>query len=175
MAPSGWGGVTRFTPVSQRRRAPSGLSLRSLRRPVGTMVRRAVLAFFGQSPRLGPIVARVERPLFDLVLAHTGARLSSAAALADAFAEGRKKGRGDTGDEQPDPVDPSHFTIDYDLNGVRHTVDGWLVEAAALHCDLDAATVDHQHRLRRRLEQPRSRLRPEHLAAIRGRISFNSR
>ena len=27
---------------------------------------------------------------------------------------------------QPDPADPSHFTIDYDLNGVRHTVDGWL-------------------------------------------------
>lgn len=27
---------------------------------------------------------------------------------------------------QPDPADPSHFTIDYDLNGTRHTVDGWL-------------------------------------------------
>ena len=26
----------------------------------------------------------------------------------------------------PDPADPSHFTIDYDLNGTRHTVDGWL-------------------------------------------------
>jgi len=27
---------------------------------------------------------------------------------------------------QPDPNDPSHFTIDYDLNGTRHTLDGWL-------------------------------------------------
>ncbi|HEV2296718.1 MAG TPA: hypothetical protein VGR35_22950 [Tepidisphaeraceae bacterium] len=25
-----------------------------------------------------------------------------------------------------DPNDPSHFTIDYALNGTRHTIDGWL-------------------------------------------------
>lgn len=30
---------------------------------------------------------------------------------------------------QIDPADASHFTIDYDLNGVRHTLDGWLVDA----------------------------------------------
>lgn len=30
---------------------------------------------------------------------------------------------------QPDPSDASHFTIDYDLNGVRHTLDGWVVDA----------------------------------------------
>ena len=29
---------------------------------------------------------------------------------------------------QPDPTDPSHFTIDYELAGVRHTVDGWLTD-----------------------------------------------
>jgi hypothetical protein len=29
---------------------------------------------------------------------------------------------------QPDPNDASHFTIDYDLNGVRHTLDGWVVD-----------------------------------------------
>ena len=29
---------------------------------------------------------------------------------------------------QPDPVDPSHFTIDYVLNGTRNTLDGWLVD-----------------------------------------------
>jgi hypothetical protein len=27
---------------------------------------------------------------------------------------------------QPDPNDPSHFTVDYEVNGVRRTVDGWL-------------------------------------------------
>ena len=27
---------------------------------------------------------------------------------------------------QPDPADASHFTIDYVLNGTRHTIDGWL-------------------------------------------------
>jgi hypothetical protein len=27
---------------------------------------------------------------------------------------------------QPDPNDPSHFTIDYEVHGVRHTLDGWL-------------------------------------------------
>lgn len=26
----------------------------------------------------------------------------------------------------PDPSDPSHFTIDYELDGQRHTLDGWL-------------------------------------------------
>jgi hypothetical protein len=30
---------------------------------------------------------------------------------------------------QPDPNDASHFTIDYDLNGARHTLDGWVVDA----------------------------------------------
>jgi hypothetical protein len=29
---------------------------------------------------------------------------------------------------QPDPTDASHFTIDYDQNGVRHTLDGWLID-----------------------------------------------
>lgn len=29
---------------------------------------------------------------------------------------------------QPDPNDDSHFTIDYLLNGTRHTLDGWLKE-----------------------------------------------
>lgn len=29
---------------------------------------------------------------------------------------------------QPDQNDPSHFTIDYEHNGTRHTLDGWLKE-----------------------------------------------
>jgi hypothetical protein len=27
---------------------------------------------------------------------------------------------------QRDPADPSHFTVDYDLNGMRHIIDGWM-------------------------------------------------
>jgi hypothetical protein len=33
---------------------------------------------------------------------------------------------------QPDPADPSHFTIDYDLNGQRHTLDGYINEQDVL-------------------------------------------
>ncbi len=33
---------------------------------------------------------------------------------------------------QMDPKDPSHFTVDYLLNGVRHTVDGWLTDEATV-------------------------------------------
>jgi hypothetical protein len=29
---------------------------------------------------------------------------------------------------QPDPADPTHFTIDYELDGERSTIDGWLRE-----------------------------------------------
>ena len=29
---------------------------------------------------------------------------------------------------QLDPNDPSHFTIDYELNGVRNVIDGWLTD-----------------------------------------------
>jgi hypothetical protein len=33
---------------------------------------------------------------------------------------------------QPDPVNPSHFTFDYELNGTRHTADAWLDNAGKL-------------------------------------------
>ena len=33
---------------------------------------------------------------------------------------------------QPDPSDASHFTIDYDLNGQRHTLDGYINEQDVL-------------------------------------------
>ncbi len=33
---------------------------------------------------------------------------------------------------QPDPNDASHFTIEYDLNGTRHVLDGWLVDEATI-------------------------------------------
>jgi hypothetical protein len=28
---------------------------------------------------------------------------------------------------QPDPNDPTHFTIDYAFNGQRNTIDGWVL------------------------------------------------
>jgi hypothetical protein len=33
---------------------------------------------------------------------------------------------------QPDPSDPSHFTIDSMVNDVRHTLDGWLVDETTI-------------------------------------------
>ena len=33
---------------------------------------------------------------------------------------------------QIDPGDHSHFTVEYDLNGVRRTVDGWLVDGQSM-------------------------------------------
>lgn len=29
---------------------------------------------------------------------------------------------------QPDPNDESHFTIDYEVDGIRNTIDGWLLD-----------------------------------------------
>ncbi len=37
---------------------------------------------------------------------------------------------------QPDPIDPSHFTIHYDLGGLRHTLDGWLVDDETVKIEL---------------------------------------
>ena len=37
---------------------------------------------------------------------------------------------------QADPADASHFTIQYDLAGVRHTVDGWLVDENTVKIEL---------------------------------------
>jgi hypothetical protein len=29
---------------------------------------------------------------------------------------------------QRDPKDPTHFTVDYDVGGVKNTIDGWLTD-----------------------------------------------
>jgi hypothetical protein len=43
---------------------------------------------------------------------------------------------------QPDATDPSHFTIDYELNGERGTIDGWLRDGDAFAEPVGAAPRD---------------------------------
>ncbi|MEA2708481.1 MAG: hypothetical protein QOF78_1082 [Phycisphaerales bacterium] len=44
---------------------------------------------------------------------------------------------------QPDPQDPSHFTIDYEVGGVKSTIDGWLTDDDFLRILPRGGAVDH--------------------------------
>jgi hypothetical protein len=43
---------------------------------------------------------------------------------------------------QADPKDPSHFTIDYDFDGQRGTIDGWLTDDDFLRIRPQAGEVE---------------------------------
>lgn len=43
---------------------------------------------------------------------------------------------------QPDPRDPSHFTVDYEIGGVKSTIDGWLTDDDFLRIIPRGGTVD---------------------------------
>src|SRR5687768_14991763 len=46
---------------------------------------------------------------------------------------------------QPDPNDPTHFTFVYELNGKKHTVDGWVEDAVTVKLE----RTDSPERLKR--------------------------
>jgi hypothetical protein len=110
--------------------AEGTIFLHEMRRPNGSRCLLSLRVSVFQGSRFPPPIVGFDLGVFDLQCLQWDASLWAPLSKWDRITVGGCPGRALSHWKffagQPDPNNPSHLTFDIELDGVRHTCDGWL-------------------------------------------------